>query len=98
MAERDLAAVARQNVQPDDRDEVDADGRKLERAEVADPARRERDERGDREEAEQAEGATRRHTFLTAARPKSPEGRTTSTSRITASATGRRRVPPTKPT
>src|SRR3954463_13536257 len=100
VPERDLPAVAGEDCEPEQRDEVDADRRELARVEVADLMRDEPHDHGERDERERFEDELRaRHqTRLAATRPKRPPGRTTSNPRISSSATGSFRVWPTYPT
>ena len=101
VAEGDLPGVAGQQVQADDRDEVDADQGKVEGVEVADEPRDDGHE-GHRSHGDQGSGADSgrppHQTFLTLGRPKMPSGRTSRTPRITASATGSFNTFPTQPT
>ena len=79
MAERDLAVVPGEDVQAEQRDEVDPDERELPEPELAGEPRKEHDQR-DRpgEHATLQAGASRatHQTLLTTTRPKSPAGRT----------------------
>src|SRR5439155_10569354 len=95
VTERDLAGRARQDVQADDGDQVDADLRQLERPEIGHDPRQHRDD--DRPDGE-GEESRARHTRLTTTRPNSPAGRTSSTPSRIARATGRRSSSVTKPT
>src|SRR5581483_985532 len=84
VTERYLAGVAREDVQPRDRDQVDRDVGELERAELREREREQRDERERRREEEaRPEPRADPHTRLTAACPNSPAGRTRSTARMT---------------
>ena len=100
VAERDLARVAGEDVQPDDRDEEDARLREVAGVEVADEVRRQRVEREHRGRGQRPERDPEPapHTRVTSARPKRPVGLTSSTPRITASATGSRRSVPIQST
>ena len=98
VPEGDLAAQPGEDVEPDQRDEVHGDEACLARAEV-------REQRGSNAIATTASATTARardggapHTRRTASRPKRPAGRTSSTPRMIASATGSRRSAPTKST
>src|SRR5262245_25778768 len=102
VAERDLARIPGQDVQPEDRDEVDAHVGDLGGTEVAEPvgedgqesdAHQERDPLGGERDDPPA-----RHARLTVARPNSPLGLTRSTARITTNAAGSLSASPTKST
>src|SRR6266511_1904456 len=99
-AERDLAAVADEDVEPDERDEVDPHVREPLQDQLADMPREKRegeDERADDDEIDGGERASHQ-TLRTTACPNSPCGRMTSTTSRTASALGRRSVEPMKST
>ena len=102
VAERDLARVPGQDVQAEDRDEVDADVRDLRGAEVAQPVRQDEQDAERSEEPgrlhRERDHAARRHTRLTVVRPNRPVGFTSSTARITMNATGSFSASPTKST
>ena len=101
VAERDLARVAGEDVQPDDRDEEDARLREVARVEVADEVRRQRVEHEHRGRGQRTRARSRARAFIrasTSTRPKRPVGLTSSTPRITASATGSRRSVPIQST
>src|SRR6185312_13618502 len=87
VSERDLARVAGEQVQPDDRDEEDAGVCEVAGVEVADEGGRDEvDEHrrgGDEQPEPDAEGATTHQTRLTASRPNRPVGRMSSTPRMT---------------
>ena len=92
VTERDLAGVAREDVEPEERDQVDGDVRVVARLEVADERRQDRDEdheRGKRDEPDQAL-RPRLQTRFTSGLPKIPCGRTRSTPRMMRSAIGSR--------
>ena len=111
MAERELAVVAGQDVEAEDRDRVDQRERDLEDPVVAE---RERQQRGQDQQREQRErrgsarpdrGAGARdgarpsaQTRRTTRRPNRPFGRSSSTSMISASATVSLRSVPTNGT
>ena len=79
--ERDLAVVAGEHVEAEQRDEVDGDERELRGAEVGEQAREQREhERRATANDGDADGPERPHTRLTASRPKRPDGRTSRTS------------------
>src|SRR5438874_484963 len=101
VSERDLAGVAREQVQADDRDEEDARTREVARVEVADEVRKDEEDAepcGHREQPGADPERAAHQTLLAEARPNSPAGRTSSTPRITASATGSRRSVPIQST
>src|SRR4029453_19565368 len=96
----DLSRYAGEQVQADDGDEERAGLREPARVEVADEARREhvgeQHEDGHGEPGGDPGRATAHQTRCpSGARPKRPAGRTSSTPRITATATGSARPPPT---
>ena len=89
---------AREQVEAEQGDEVDADVGELLRAKVADEARQQED-RGRREQESEHPGELAAlHTRLVTGLPKSPAGRTSSTIRMIRSATGSLRSAPTKST
>src|SRR5262249_25524816 len=93
VAERDLAGVPGEEVQPEQCDQVDRDERELVDAEVREDERRPdhaHHEGGEPEPAERQLQTPLPHTRLTTVRPKSPAGLTSSTNRSTTSATGSR--------
>ena len=76
VPERDLAAVARENREAEQRDEVHADDRELARAKVTDEPGQRGDDRNEHEEADELERELELHTRRTATRPKRPPGLT----------------------
>src|SRR4051812_11804322 len=101
VAERDLAGIAGQEVEPDDRDEEHACLRQVPRVEVADQVGHQQEDADGgcgREERDRDPEHAPHQTLLTAVRPNRPAGLIRRTPRITASATGRRRSLPTQST
>src|SRR4029077_13819636 len=98
VPERDLARVAGEHVEPEQRDRVDRDVRDLRGVEVRDQVREpEHDQARDDERPDLRRQTLRpAHTRLTASRPNSPAGRTRSTPRMIASATASWSSEPTK--
>ncbi len=92
VAERDLARVPGEDVEAEERDEVDRDVRVLACLEVGDERRQHRDESDERRERDEADDALRagRHTRFTSGLPKIPCGRMRRTARMMRSAIGRR--------
>ena len=92
VPERDLPVVAGEDVQPEQRDEVDRDERELREAKLAHEPRQDDDhERGGREDRDPDDREqVPSHTRLTARWPNSPCGRMIRTSSRIASAVGRR--------
>src|SRR4029079_1609775 len=90
VADGDLSRVAEQDVQPEDRREVDADARaEAEVVAAHRDAEQDDDEYRDAGDAPSDEEALA-HTLRTCFRPKRPVGRTSSTRSSTANAIGRR--------
>ncbi len=92
VPERDLPCVAGEDVEAEERDQVDADVRVLLRLEVAQERGQNRDaddERGEADEPRDARRA-RAHTRFTSGLPKRPTGRTSKTTRMIRRAIGRR--------
>src|SRR5439155_690390 len=87
VAERDLAVVAGEDVEAEERDRIDPDLRELEQAEVAQQERQHAAERERRRQDRPQPPLPAPHTRCTATRPNSPLGRTSRTIRIIASAT-----------
>ena len=87
---------AREQVEAEQGDEVDADVGELLRAKVADEARQQEDRGRRDEEAENPDELAALHTRLVTGLPKRPAGRTSSTIRMIRSATGSLRSAPTK--
>ena len=98
LRERDLPAVAGEDREPEQRDEVHADDRELVRGEVPDQARHEGDQGREHDEARDLECQLDLHARLTVTVPNSPPGRTIRNSRINSSAAGSFSAEPTKPT
>ena len=100
VAERDLAGVAGEHVEPEERDQVDPDVCELLGAKRADPQRQQENHRGEQRERDEAGDprGSRCHTRFTSGLPKSPDGRTSRTTRITSSAAGSFSSAPTKST
>ena len=98
VAERDLAGDPGQQVEPQQRDEADPDVGELLCAEVAQQARQQQHRDDDERESAVADQVAARHTRLVTGLPKSPAGRTSRTTRMIRSATGRRRSAPTTST
>src|SRR5439155_7403979 len=101
MAERDLSAIAREDVETEQGNEIDSDVRELPEAELARKPRQQPDQqdRGGQHESSEGRGAPATHqTFLTTTRPKRPDGRITSTSNKMARAVGSLSSCPTKST
>ena len=99
MAERDLSVVAREDVQTEQRDEVDRDVRELPEPEFTGEPRQQRDQddrRGEDEALQRRRCPAPRQTLCTTTRPKRPVGRMTSTSNRTARAVGSLSSCPTK--
>ena len=96
VPERDLPGDPREQVEAEQGDEVDADVGELLRAKVADEARQQEDRRRREQEAENPDQLAALHTRLVTGLPKSPAGRTSSTTRMIRSATGSFRSAPTK--
>src|SRR6185503_13928288 len=86
VPERDLPGDAREQVEAEQGDEVDADVGELLRAEVADEARQQEKRCGRDEEAENPDEFAALHTRLVTGLPKRPAGRTSRTIRMIRSA------------
>src|SRR5215831_13168622 len=87
MAERELAVVPDQDVHAEQGDGVDEHLRALEQPEVAQDERQHARRRQQERQETQPQWPRHHHTRWTAVRPNRPLGRTSSTMRITASAT-----------
>ena len=92
MPEGDLPGVAREDVEAEERDQVDPDVGVVACLEVADERRQHRDEHDEGRERDEAEYADlpKRHTRFTSGLPKMPVGFTSRTTRMMRSAAGSR--------
>ena len=100
VAERDLAAVPGEDVQPEQRNHVNRHERELQQPELAHEPREQSDDNGPDHEERRADGSTEiaAHTLRTTLCPKRPCGLISSTINSTTSAAGSRSSPPMKST